>query len=153
MAPVDKHAPFADTRIHAHPNGPWYDGRCRAVKMKTRKLKRAYHRDKSENSYQVWRQQSTFMRHYFHEQRYTVYWRSSISDNINDPKALCLRSVHCWMHRRLLHQPQFPHCGCIRQPFPVEGERYSQLDIQCAISKDRPSVERNTADVKRSHDR
>ena len=46
-------------------------------------------RDKSENSYQVWRQLSTFMRHYF-QQRYTDYWRSSISDNMimNDPKAL-----------------------------------------------------------------
>ena len=87
LALVDQHAPFADTRIHAHPNGPWYDGRCRVVKMKTRKLERAYRRDKSENSYQVWRQQSTFMRHYF-QQRYTVYWRSSISDNMNDPKAL-----------------------------------------------------------------
>jgi len=55
--------------------------------MKTRKLERAYRRDKSENSYQVWRQQSTFMRHYF-QQRYIDYWRSSISDSINDPKAL-----------------------------------------------------------------
>ena len=28
LALVDKHAPFADTRINAHLNGPWYDGRC-----------------------------------------------------------------------------------------------------------------------------
>ena len=151
---VDKHAPFADTRIHAHPNAPWYDGRCRAVKMKTRKLERAYRRDKSENSYQVWRQQSTFMRHYF-QQRYTVYWRSSISDNMNDPKALWSKIS------ALLDAPQAPSLATTHTAdafanhfhFSVEGERYSQLDIQCTISKDRPSAERNTADVKRSHHR
>ena len=65
LALMEKHAPFVDTRLHAQPNAPWYDGRCRAVKINTRKLERVYRRDKSENSYQVWRQQSTFMRHYF----------------------------------------------------------------------------------------
>jgi len=84
---VDKHAPFADIRLHAHPNAPWYDGQCRLVKMKTRKLERAYRRDKSKNGYQVWRQQSTLMRHFL-QKRYTDYWRSTISDNVKDPKAL-----------------------------------------------------------------
>ena len=42
------------------------------------------------------------MRHYFHEQRYTVYWRWSISDNMNDPKALWFKIS------ALLNAPQAP---------------------------------------------
>jgi len=55
--------------------------------MKIRKLERAYRRDKSENGYQVWRQQSTYM-HHFLQQRYIDYWRSTISETVHDPKAL-----------------------------------------------------------------
>ena len=84
---VDKHAPFADVRLHAHPNAPWYDAQCRAVKVKIRKLERAYRHHKSAAGLKAWRHQSSYMRHLF-QRRYREYWRAAISDNAKDSKAL-----------------------------------------------------------------
>ena len=44
---VDKHAPYADVKLHAHLNAPWYDSRCQIEKQKTRRLERVYRRKKS----------------------------------------------------------------------------------------------------------
>ena len=51
---VDKHAPFADVKLHAHPNAPWYDSRCQVEKAKTRRLERAYRKVKNEESLVVY---------------------------------------------------------------------------------------------------
>ena len=48
---VDKHAPFADVKLHAHPNAPWYDSRCQVKKAKKRHLERAYRKIKNEESF------------------------------------------------------------------------------------------------------
>jgi hypothetical protein len=45
---VDKLAAFADVRIRAHCNAPWYDDDCRMVKTVTRRLERIYRQKKSE---------------------------------------------------------------------------------------------------------
>ena len=50
---VDKHAPFADVKLHAHPNAPWYDSRCQVEKAKTRRLERAYRKVKNEESFRA----------------------------------------------------------------------------------------------------
>ena len=50
---VDKHAPFADVKLHAHLNAQWYDSRCQIEKLKTRRLEHAYRREKSEESFEA----------------------------------------------------------------------------------------------------
>src|SRR5664279_5515350 len=70
---VDKHAPFADVKIHAHPNAPWYDNKCRVEKSKTRRLERSYRGDKTEAKLAAWRSQTGYLR-YFLRERYIHYW-------------------------------------------------------------------------------
>ena len=84
---VDKHAPYADVKLHAHLNAPWYDSRCQIEKQKTRRLERAYRRKKSEESFKAWRSQSQYLRFVLREQ-YTEYWSRTLSSNMKDPAAL-----------------------------------------------------------------
>jgi len=39
---VDKHAPLKSIVIRTRPTSPWYDGDCRDLKRKTRRLERRY---------------------------------------------------------------------------------------------------------------
>jgi hypothetical protein len=84
---VDKHAPFADVKLRAHPNAPWYNLECQMVKVRTRQLERNYRHDKSEANRSAWRQQSRIQR-FTLQQRYVHYWTDAISSNIGDSKAL-----------------------------------------------------------------
>ena len=84
---VDRHAPFSDVKVHAHPNAPWYDSCCRIEKSKTRPLERAYRRSKTEESFEAWRSQSRYLRYILREQ-YIDYWSKTLSTNMKDPSAL-----------------------------------------------------------------
>ena len=84
---VDKHAPFADVTLHAHPNAPWYDSRCQVEKAKTRRLERAYRRVKNEESFRAWRSQSRYLRYVLREQ-YVEHWSRTLSSNLRDPSVL-----------------------------------------------------------------
>ena len=54
---VDKHASFAVVKRLAHSTAPWYEHKCHSVKLATRKLERAYRRDKWDANRTAWRQQ------------------------------------------------------------------------------------------------
>jgi len=59
---VDKHAPFADVKLRAHRNAPWYDDDCRAVKAETRRLERIFRSNRSDAVRKAWRHQSRYQR-------------------------------------------------------------------------------------------
>ena len=98
---VDRHAPFSDVRVHAHPNAPWYDTCCRIKKSKTRRLERAYRKCKTEESFEAWRSQSRYLRYILRElinticsnleaENKLVYWAGDFNINIlnaDDHKA------------------------------------------------------------------
>ena len=79
---VDKHAPYADVKLHTHLNAPWYDSRCQIEKLKTRRLEHVYRRKKCEESFKAWRSQSQYLQFVLREQ-YTEYWSRTLSSNMN----------------------------------------------------------------------
>jgi len=106
---LDKHAPFADIKQRAHENAPWYDRRCKQVKADTRRLERAYRRNKTAANHEAWRRQSRLLRGIY-RQKYVQYWSEIISANKNDPKALwskvnVLLKAPQLLTRSTLHQP------------------------------------------------
>ena len=84
---LDKHAPFADIKRRAHENAPWYDRRCEQVRTDTRRLERAYRRNKTAANREAWRCQSKLLLGTY-RQKYVQYWSETISANKNDSKAL-----------------------------------------------------------------
>ena len=86
MTLVDKHAPFADVKIRAHHNAPWYDVDCHTVKASTRRLECVYYDIKSATDQKAWRAQSRYQRYLFNE-KYVHYWSEAIK-NTSDLKAL-----------------------------------------------------------------
>ena len=84
---LDQHAPFVVVQPRAHTNAPWYDRQCWTTKAATRRLERAYRRDKSESNRIAWKHQSQLLRATL-RQRYVAYWSKTIADNSHDSKAL-----------------------------------------------------------------
>src|SRR5664279_2361256 len=83
---VDKHAPFADVKLRAHSNAPWFDNSCRLMKVDTRRLERIYRRYKTDITYRAWREQFKRNRAFLQD-RFTQYWTEAITANTRDSKA------------------------------------------------------------------
>ena len=84
---VDRHAPFADVKVRAHKNAPWYNEDCRSVKAETRRLECIYRKKESTNEREAWHDQSRYQCFFFHE-KYVHYWTNIIKSNTGDSKAL-----------------------------------------------------------------
>ncbi len=97
---LDKHAPFTTIKPRAHINAPWYDRQCQQAKAVTRRLERAYRRDKSIANYEAWRRQSTLLRSTL-RRTYVDYWSTTIAANLHDSKAL-------WSKLNVLLKTQSP---------------------------------------------
>lgn len=86
---IDKHAPRAIQRCRRRTSAAWFDGECREMKRATRRLEKTYRRPKSRTTAnrQAWRQQFDLQRSLF-QSKFVDFWRSTIDDNRNNPRAL-----------------------------------------------------------------
>ena len=110
---ITRHCRHWSTNIHHSPTSGYTHmrttpGMIVSVERRRSKLADSNARtvvtDKSENGFRVWRQQSSFMRHFL-QQRYIEYWRSRISDNVNDLtlQRAEMSTGYTWPSRSNLH--------------------------------------------------
>ena len=69
--------------IRAPLTAPWFDAECHAVKVKRRRLEKAYRRQPSAESWTKWRAQFTDQ-----QQKFVAYWSAAVSSCQGDARAL-----------------------------------------------------------------
>ena len=102
---LDKHASWRQVKYRARRGAPWYDAECRATKSTTRRLEKAYRRQRSSQSEQAWRAQFSHQRALF-QQKFVDNWSHTIDACHGDSKTLRSKL-------RPLLQPQSDNTSCL----------------------------------------
>ena len=84
---LDRHTPFRMKRVSTRRSEPWFDHEFRKFRRYTRRLERAYRRDRSESSLAEWRSHFQAQRRIF-RQKSEIYWSTAIAGCHGDPKKL-----------------------------------------------------------------
>ena len=88
---LDKHAPFRVVRQRASAvDAPWYNGKCRDVKVETRRLEKIYRRTRTPESESAFRKQFAHQRTVL-RQSFTDYWTQTITECRGDTRTLWTR--------------------------------------------------------------
>jgi len=95
---LDKHDRLQPVKLRARPTAPWFDADCHVIKAKTRKLQKAYRRQRSAQTEHAWRTQFSQQRTLY-QHKIIDYWSRAIDACHGDPKAL-------WSKLRSLLEPK-----------------------------------------------
>ena len=105
---LDRHAPWQQVKLRARPTAPWFDAECRVMKAKTRKLEKAYRRQRSAQAERTWRTQFSKQRTLY-QHKFIDYWSCAIEACQGDSKAL-------WSKLRSLEEPKtFNDCTAVAE--------------------------------------
>jgi len=94
---LDKHAPLHQVKVRSRPSAPWFDAECHSTKAATRKLEKAYRRNRSKQNEDAWRAQFQKQRMLF-QHKFISHWSTIIDSCQGDVKSL-------WSKLKFLLEP------------------------------------------------